>query len=144
MRMRLKLILPFCLALLVSAWWLSSHRPHSKPLNDPLRSFELYDFGWFCGQNDRLTPRPRDPMRYAEQIAAYRDLDEFQKVFSQGYDNGFNHHPDEPPMSESESSYDHEFRRGRTDAWNRNPASAASPAYRDGFEGRAHTFGRPY
>ncbi len=132
------------LVLLVLAgivWW---RRPVAAPEINPERQFELYDYARYLGRNDNLTPRPRDPERYASQFAEYADLPNARDLYRDGYNDGFDQHPEEP-MSLDECSYDQDYRKALRDrAKGMLAADNRSLGYLDAANHKPHRFGRPY
>lgn len=127
--------------ILMPALWLGGCKRDPGP--NPERRFTLYDIAWRCGQRDRLLPQSRDWQRYRKKLVDFAMLPDREAVFAAGYEDGFDQHPDEP-VSDTILDYDREFRRGRTDAWAGKDSGAKTQGYRDGHEGRKHTFGRGY
>jgi hypothetical protein len=113
------------------------------PIVDPALRFELYDYASYLGQNDRLTPRSRDPNRYAKSLIQYRNLPDAESIFAAGYGDGFDKHPEEP-MALDEAEYDRSYRQGCRDRCNKFENKQTTKAYVDGYSGHHHAFGRPY
>ena len=125
------------LVLIGIVWW---RWPVAAPVINPERQFELYDYARYLGRNDNLTPRPRDPERYASQFAEYADLPNAKDLYRDGYNDGFDQHPEEP-LALDEADYDRDYRQ----ALKHQPAANSnSPGYQDALNHKPHRYGRPY
>ena len=123
-------------------------RRHQETPVNPGHRHQIYDMAWRRGQNDRLTPLPNNWQRYEAKLEPFADVPDRGHIFSTGYDDGFNQHPEEQ-RDDAEMDYDSGYRSGEEDAWQRKPSVLPTEpnhakGYGDGFNHRPHAYGRPY